>query len=647
MKVLVTGASGAIGTQLIPRLVDAGHTVVGITTSPEKREMLRGLGAEPVVADVLDAEGIGSVVAAASPDAIIHEATALSGDFDFRHIDRFFAVTNRIRREGTDNLLAAGRAAGIRRFVAQSFARMVNRADERSAGDRGRTRPRHRPAAAGGGGVSGRDHAISRRPSAGSSGPTASFSGTGVSTGRERASRSIPPRPRSRRSRSGSSRSSETAPASGRSSTSPMPPTQPSRRSNREPRASTTSSTTTRPPPAIGCPQIAARGRREAAAAGPEMARKARRRGAGPRHDVRRERVLEREGEARARLDAGSPELALPRSGGASMSAPRTERYRPKLRRDRLPDARRGRRGQRTWFRRRYLRLHRQSIIEGERIESPEAYLVTLVTRLSIDELRSARSQREVYVGEWLPEPLVADTRADPRRERRARRVAVALVRRRPRDADSRAAGGVPAPGRLRLPLRADRRGARQAARRDPPDRNPGATARRRAQAAVRDATSEKQEALASRFFAAVTEGEVGELEALLAGDVELHGDGGGKAPALARAISGRSRVARTLINWGKTVRRGGIRIEPRTVNGNPGAVFTAADGALISVIELEFAGTEIRSVHGIVNPDKLGSHGPGGRSQGAAARRPSRADMSAPWPSGSSRGCWSTSAAS
>ena len=121
MKVLVTGASGAIGKQLVPKLVRAGHTVTGTTTSPEKREMLRGLGAEPVVADVLDAEEIGSVVAAASPEAIIHEATALAGDLDVRHFDRSFAVTNRLRSEGTDNLLAAGRAAGIRRFIAQSF----------------------------------------------------------------------------------------------------------------------------------------------------------------------------------------------------------------------------------------------------------------------------------------------------------------------------------------------------------------------------------------------------------------------------------------------------------------------------------------------------------------------------------------------
>jgi nucleoside-diphosphate-sugar epimerase len=126
MKVLVSGASGAIGKQLVPKLVDAGHAVTGVTTSPEKLDMLRGLGAEPVVADVLDPEAIGSVVAAASPEAIIHEATALAGGLNVRNFDRGFAVTNRLRHEGTDNLLAAGRAAGIRRFIAQSFGGFSN-----------------------------------------------------------------------------------------------------------------------------------------------------------------------------------------------------------------------------------------------------------------------------------------------------------------------------------------------------------------------------------------------------------------------------------------------------------------------------------------------------------------------------------------
>jgi RNA polymerase sigma-70 factor (ECF subfamily) len=87
---------------------------------------------------------------------------------------------------------------------------------------------------------------------------------------------------------------------------------------------------------------------------------------------------------------------------------------------------------------------------------------------------------------------------------------------------------------------------------------------------------------------------------------VELHGDGGGNVPALARFLSGRSRVARTLRNWGKAAGRAGLRIERETVNGNPGAMFMTADGAVASVIELEFDGAEIRSINGVVNPEKL-----------------------------------------
>jgi nucleoside-diphosphate-sugar epimerase len=122
MKVFVAGATGALGTQLVPRLVAAGHEVVGMTRSAAKREQLRALGARPVVADALDPDAVAQVVAAAEPEVIVHEATALSGTPDLRHPDRYFAVTNRLRTEGTDHLLAAGRAVGARRFVAQSFA---------------------------------------------------------------------------------------------------------------------------------------------------------------------------------------------------------------------------------------------------------------------------------------------------------------------------------------------------------------------------------------------------------------------------------------------------------------------------------------------------------------------------------------------
>jgi nucleoside-diphosphate-sugar epimerase len=120
MKVFVAGATGAIGQQLVPRLVQAGHEVTGMTRSPAKQQLLRDHGADPVVADALDAEQVAEAVGRAQPDVIVHQLTSI-GPLDLRHFDRAFAMTNRLRREGTDHLLSAGQAVGVRRFVAQSF----------------------------------------------------------------------------------------------------------------------------------------------------------------------------------------------------------------------------------------------------------------------------------------------------------------------------------------------------------------------------------------------------------------------------------------------------------------------------------------------------------------------------------------------
>ncbi len=119
MRVFVAGASGAIGRQLVPRLVAAGHEVHGMTRSESKRAMLSELGAVPVVADALDPDQVAEVVAAAKPDVIVHQLTAI-GAIDTRHMERDFAPTNRLRTDGTDHLLSAGQAVGVRRFVAQS-----------------------------------------------------------------------------------------------------------------------------------------------------------------------------------------------------------------------------------------------------------------------------------------------------------------------------------------------------------------------------------------------------------------------------------------------------------------------------------------------------------------------------------------------
>lgn len=120
MRVLLAGAAGVMGRQLAPRLVAAGHDVVGMTRNPAKRDAVTALGATPVIADALDPDQVAAAVATAEPEAIIHQLTAI-GAIDIRHFDRAFALTNRLRSEGTDHLLSAGRAVGVKRFLAQSY----------------------------------------------------------------------------------------------------------------------------------------------------------------------------------------------------------------------------------------------------------------------------------------------------------------------------------------------------------------------------------------------------------------------------------------------------------------------------------------------------------------------------------------------
>src|SRR3954463_4313012 len=121
MRVFVAGGTGAIGRELVPRLVAAGHEVHGMTRSASKQAMLYELGAVPVVADALDPDQVAEAVGRARPDVIVHQLTAI-GALDMRHFDRDFAQTNRLRTEATDHLLSAGQAVGVRRFVAQGIA---------------------------------------------------------------------------------------------------------------------------------------------------------------------------------------------------------------------------------------------------------------------------------------------------------------------------------------------------------------------------------------------------------------------------------------------------------------------------------------------------------------------------------------------
>jgi RNA polymerase sigma-70 factor (TIGR02957 family) len=256
------------------------------------------------------------------------------------------------------------------------------------------------------------------------------------------------------------------------------------------------------------------------------------------------------------------------------------------------------------------LRVHRV-LEEGERIESPRAYVGTVATRLALDQLRSARARRETYVGEWLPEPLVTETADDPAHHAEiADSLSLAfLVVLESLSPEQRAV----------LLLRdvfdygydeiAGIIGKRE-------DNTRQLAARARRQVEERrpryEASREKREELARRFFAATEEGDLAGLEELLAGDVVLHGDGGGKVPALARPLRGRRRVARTLSAWARqALRIGGAAIRRVEVNGQPGALMLDREGKLIGVIALEIADEGVREVRSIVNPDKLRHLGP------------------------------------
>lgn len=253
------------------------------------------------------------------------------------------------------------------------------------------------------------------------------------------------------------------------------------------------------------------------------------------------------------------------------------------------------------------------AVAGGERLESPRAYVTTVATRLSIDLLRSARARRERYVGEWLPEPLVADAESDPAGsvEMTDSLSMAFLVLLETLSPEQRAAFllhdvfgyGYDEVARIVGTSEANARQLTARARRHVRERRPRY-----------EAPPERREELASRFLAAALEGDVAGLEALLAKDVVLHGDGGGKVPALARALSGRQRVARVLAGWARQgLETPGVSLRRVTVNGQPG--FMALDGAgrLVNVLALEFDGELISEVHSIVNPDKLRHLGPVG----------------------------------
>src|SRR5918996_2669163 len=255
------------------------------------------------------------------------------------------------------------------------------------------------------------------------------------------------------------------------------------------------------------------------------------------------------------------------------------------------------------------LRLHRARD-GGERIESPRAYLSTVVSRLSLDHLRSAQVRRETSVGEWLREPLLASADDDPaRKAETADSLSLAfLVLLESLSPEQRAAFLLREVfeepyDRIAQIVGTSEQNARQLvtrARRHVDERRPRF-----------EASREQREELATRFFAAAEEGDIEGLEELLAHDVVLRADGGGKAPALRRAVHGRARAARTLIKSLRARTRLGITWRREEVNGQPGALFFDREGRLISVMSLDVAEGQIQSVSSIVNPDKLRHLGP------------------------------------
>jgi len=252
------------------------------------------------------------------------------------------------------------------------------------------------------------------------------------------------------------------------------------------------------------------------------------------------------------------------------------------------------------------LRLH-DALEAGEDIRSPRAFATTVTTRLAIDQLRSARWRREQYVGEWLPEPLLTDGGAeDPAHAAElADSLSTAfLVLLEQLSPQQRAAlllhdvfdYGYDEIASIIGSSTANARQLAARARRQVDDGKP----RFEASAARRDE-------LARRFFAAARDGDMEALEELLAEDVVLQGDGGGKAPALARAMRGRSRVARTMAAWARYSARLGLRIDPTEVNGQPGAVLRDAQDAVFGVLTVDVAEGRIAAVRSVVNPEKLG----------------------------------------
>jgi RNA polymerase sigma-70 factor (ECF subfamily) len=268
-----------------------------------------------------------------------------------------------------------------------------------------------------------------------------------------------------------------------------------------------------------------------------------------------------------------------------------------------------------------YVRFQ-HAVDSGTEIDSPKAYLTATITRLAIDELRSARVRRERYFGTWLPEPLVTDTTADvAQHAETADSLSMAFLvvleslspveravflLRDVFDYQYRDIAQIVGKSEANVRQLAVR------ARRYVDERRPRFEASRR-----------EREELARRFLAAVEDGDTDALVEMLAADVALYGDGGGKAPAIPRPVFGRDRVVRMLVSWMADVTQAGVSFELAEINGQPGARSRAPDGSVFNVVTLDIADGVVQAIRAIINPEKLQHLGSVSDARRVLGRRP------------------------
>ncbi|WP_245933538.1 NAD-dependent epimerase/dehydratase family protein [Arthrobacter livingstonensis] len=528
MRVFLAGGTGVVGRRLVPQLLARGHQVTATTTSSDKLALLQQLGAEAVVMDGLDAVSVGEAVARARPDVIVHQMTGLSaahaGKPDLRHPDRFFAATNRLRTEGTDHLLAAAEAAGVSHVVAQGFGAFNA---VRTGGWVNTGEDPLDPDLAGAPGVRDAIHHLED--------VMVKAGGTVLRYGSLYGPGAIEDQVTLVRKR----QYPLVGGGTGYNSWVHLDDAAGATVLAVEQRAQGVFNIVD-DEPAPGRRVAALSGAvcgRETAHAAPRLAGQAAGRGHGG-YDDRGARLLQRQGEARTRLGTALPVVAPGLQGRAGVSRVQEfEALRPLLFAisyrilgsvGEAEDA-----VQETW-----LRFDASSTLPT----SVKAFLSAAVTRISIDVLRSARVRRETYVGQWFPEPLVNDPYDDPARaEELADSVSMAALLLLERLSQLERAVFV-----LREVFAFDFPEIAATVERSEAACRPLAVRARRHMEAERprfDADRKVRDTLAARFFDALRDGDLAGLQELLAAEVQLVSDSGGKAPQGARESLAQGRL--------------------------------------------------------------------------------------------------------